>query len=98
MFAANYFYYITFGLQAICAIHCLRRGTQNKWIWIIIFLPLIGCIIYIFTEMFTGREMQEVQSGLGSLFNPSGRISRLEENLRFADTFQNRVILADAYL
>ncbi len=93
-----YFYYITIGLQAICAIHCLRRGNINKWLWLIIFLPVVGSLIYIFTEMFTGNDMQKVQSGVGSVFNPSGKIKKLEEQLRFADTFANKVALADAYL
>ena len=93
-----YFYYITIGLQAICAIHCLRRGNMNKWLWLIIFLPVVGSLIYIFTEMFSGNDMQKVQSGVGAVFNPSGKIKKLEENLRFADTFANKVALADAYL
>lgn len=42
--------------------------------------------------------MRNVQSGLGSIFNASGSIRKLEENLRFSDTFNNRVMLADAYL
>ena len=94
---ANY-YYIIIGLQAICAIHCIRKGNQNKWIWLIIFLPFIGSIAYIFTEIFTPNEMQQVKSGVGAVFNPSGKIRRLQENLRFTDTFNNRIALADAYL
>jgi hypothetical protein len=97
-FFSNYYYYIVIGLQAICAIHCMRKGNQQKWLWLIIFLPLVGALIYIFTEMFTHREVQQVQSGLTSVFNPGGRISKLEENLRFSDTFNNRIALADAYL
>ena len=94
----NYFYYITIGLQAICVLHCIRKGTQSKWIWLIVFLPVVGSIAYIFTEIFTGRDIRSWQMGVGSFFNSSGRISRLEDNLRFTDTFNNRVILADAYL
>jgi hypothetical protein len=41
---------------------------------------------------------EELQSWLGTMLNPTGRIRRLENNLRFADTFNNRVMLADAYL
>src|SRR5882762_10969040 len=93
-----YFYYITIGLQAICAIHCVRKGNQNKWLWLIIFLPVVGSLIYIFTEIFTGNDMANVQSGMGAVFNPSGKIKKLEDNLRFADTFANKVALADAYL
>ncbi len=91
-------YYISFILQAICAIHCIRKGNQNKWIWLIVFLPLIGCIAYIFTEMFTKNDMNNVQSGMSSVFNPAGKIKKLQENLRFRDTFDNRIALADAYL
>jgi hypothetical protein len=97
-FFNNNFYYITGALQLICVIHCIRKGNQQKWIWIIVFVPLVGGIAYIVTEMFTGREIQQVQSGIGSLINPSGSIRKLEENLRFSDTFNNRIALADAYL
>lgn len=96
-FYSPYFYYIIIGLQAICAIHCIKKGNP-KWIWLILFLPFIGCMIYIFTEMFTGRELQNVQQGVGAVFNPGGRIKKLEDNLRFSDTFNNKVALADAYL
>lgn len=96
-FGNTYFYYIVIGLQAICAIHCLRRNNQNKWIWVIVFLPLVGCIAYIFTEMINRNDIQNVQSGVGTIFNPTGKIKRLEEQLRFADTFNNRISLADAY-
>lgn len=97
-FFNNYFYFITIILQAICVIHCIRRGRQNSWILIIIFLPIIGCIAYIFTEMSAGRELQNLQSGVGSVLNPGGSIRKLEKNLKFSDTFNNRVALADAYL
>ena len=32
------------------------------------------------------------------MINPTGRIRRLEDRLKFADTFENKVALADAYL
>src|SRR5438045_1062417 len=97
-FTNNYFYLVTVGLQAICVIHCIRRGRQNNLIWLIVFLPIVGSLIYIFSEIFTGRDMQQVQSGLGAVLNPGGSVRKLEENLRFSDTFANRVALADAYL
>ena len=98
-FFSPYFYYITIGLQLICVIHCLKKGnTAGYWIWLIIFLPLIGCIAYLYVEVFTGREFEKVQSGVSTVINPSGRIKKLEANLRFSDTFNNRIALADAYL
>ncbi len=96
-FSGNY-YYLSFALQAICVIHCMRKGNANRWIWIIVFLPLIGCLAYIFTEIFTGNEVQQLQSGMGRVFRPLGSVKKMEEQLRFSDTFNNRVGLADACL
>jgi hypothetical protein len=92
------FYYLSMALQAICVYHCIRKGNQNKWIWIIVFLPVIGCLIYFFSEIVTSRDINKVQSGLGEFINPSGSIKKLEDNVRFSDTFNNRIALADAYL
>jgi len=96
-FLLTHYYYIVIVLEIICVIHCIKKGNQ-KWIWFIIFVPLIGCIAYVFTEMFTRKEMEQVQTGVGSIFNPSGNIRKLKDNLRFRDTFDNRIALADAYL
>jgi len=76
----------------------MRRGNQNKWLWIIIFLPLVGCIIYIFSEMRPGRNIRTPQINIGAVINPGGKIKKLEDNLRFTDTFDNKIKLADAYL
>jgi hypothetical protein len=97
-FANSYLYYIPIALQAICVLHCIRSGNQNKWIWIIVFLPVIGSLIYLFSEVFTGREIDQVSSGMGQVFNSNGSIKKLEQQLRFSDTFHNRIALADAYL
>ena len=91
-------YLVSIILQAICVIHCLAKGNQQRWIWIIIFLPMIGCVVYLFTEIVNAKNARGLSTGLGGLINPAGRIRRLENNLRFADTFNNRVMLADAYL
>ncbi|HTR29988.1 MAG TPA: tetratricopeptide repeat protein [Puia sp.] len=82
----------------ICVLHCIRNNNQQRWIYLIIFLPLVGCIAYFFTEIVNKRDFGSIQSGLGTMLNPTGRVKRLENNLRFSDTFNNRVMLADAYL
>ena len=92
------FYYISLILQAICVLHCLKKGNQNKWIWLIVFLPYIGCIAYLFSEILTKNEINRVGSGLGDILRPGNTITRLENELKFADTFTNRMQLADAYL
>ena len=97
-FFGTTFYVITIALQAICVIHCIKKGNQGNWIWLIVFLPLIGCVIYFFSEILTNREMRSMKSVAGEILNPSGSIKKLETNLKFSDTFKNRITLADAYL
>lgn len=97
-FFDSYVYYIVIGLQAVCIIHCIRKGRQNNWIWLLVFLPLVGSLIYIFTEVINRRDIEKVQSGMTTVLNPGASFRRLEENLRFSDTFANRIALADACL
>src|SRR3954471_5416630 len=85
-------------LQAICVIHCIRKGNSGNWIWLIIFLPIVGAIAYIVSEMFTPGHVEQVQAGVTTVLNPTGKIRKLEQQLKFSDTFSNRVQLADAYL
>jgi hypothetical protein len=92
------YYYVVIVLQAICVFHCVRKGKQQNWIWLIVFLPVIGCIAYVFTEIIKQRHVSTVQSGVVSVINPGGRISDLEKRFKFSNTFTNRVALADAHL
>lgn len=97
-FLPGYLYVVSIVLQIVCVLHCIRHNNQQKWIYLIIFLPFVGCIVYFFSEIINARNMGDLQSGLGTVLNPTGKIRRLENNLRFTDTFNNRVMLADAYL
>ncbi|MES2514698.1 MAG: hypothetical protein V4580_11165 [Bacteroidota bacterium] len=92
------YYYIIIILQGLCVFHSIKRGTQSKWLWLIVFLPVIGCVIYIFTEIIQKRHLSGVQSSIQSIANPGGKISDLEKKFKFSDTFTNRVALADIYL
>lgn len=90
-------YYLILGLQGICVYHCIKKGNQNKWIWIIVFIPIIGSLIYIFSEILTKRDISNVQSSITTIIFPVGRVKDLEKKLVFSNTFDNKVALADAY-
>jgi len=92
------YYYVVFILQAICAIHAVKTGNQAKWIWIIVFVPGIGCLLYLFTEVFNKRHVSSLQNDVVNIVNPGARIKELEKKFRFSDTLANRTALADAYL
>jgi hypothetical protein len=102
MFSYGGYYYIIIGLQIFCGIHSYRRGTLNRWIFLIAFLPIIGSIIYLYSEVLSNksnfRSTIKPTINVGAVLNPGGNIKKLEEELRFTDTFANKVKLADAYL
>jgi hypothetical protein len=84
-FIPGYFYYISIALQIICVLHCIHKGTQQKWIWFIVIVPLVGSIVYIFSEMLPRSSGGDWPTNLGSLFvSPAARVRRLEDNLSFA--------------
>jgi len=95
---ASYLYYLELALQAYCAWHCISRGTQNKWIWLIIFVPVVGSVVYLYSEVFSNRRINTPKINIGAVINPGGKLKKLEDELRFTDTFANRIKLADAYL
>jgi hypothetical protein len=77
----------------------MRNGTHNKWMLLIVFAPIVGALVYLFVEVFTRRTRTGLQKGVaGMLTSNNARIRRLEDNLKFTDTFTNRMLLADAYL
>src|SRR5258707_121998 len=100
MFSYGSYSFIIIGLQIYCAVHSYRRGTLNRWIFLIIFLPVIGSAIYIYSEILSNRKsfIKPINMNPGKAINSGGNIKKLEEELRFTDTFANKVKLADAYL
>lgn len=51
-----------------------------------------------FMNVFQKRDIEKVQDSLVTAINPSKKIKDLEKKLKFSETFENRVALADAYL
>ncbi|OOQ60063.1 tetratricopeptide repeat protein [Mucilaginibacter pedocola] len=97
-FQNEYTYYIIGGLQAICIFHAYRNGKFERYIWMLLFLPVIGSIIYLYQEVWGNRRVSAPKVDVASVFNPGVKLKRLEEEVRFTDTFANRIRLADAYL
>jgi hypothetical protein len=95
MFFGEY-YYLILALQGFCVFHSIRNGTQSKWLWIIVIIPLIGALIYVYSEILSKKDLSKVQVNLGGVLNPGGRIKELERKLEFSQTFDNQVSLADA--
>lgn len=92
------YYYIIIALQVFCIYHLIKSRNSYYWIFLIIFIPLIGCIIYIITQVYNKRDAEKITDEITHIINPTKKIRDLEKQLQFSETYQNRVNLADALL
>ncbi|MCL7763642.1 tetratricopeptide repeat protein [Polaribacter sp. Z014] len=67
------------------------------WYFIIFFIPLIGCIIYLLTQVINKSDVTNITEEITTIINPTKKIKDLETALKFSNTFQNKINLADAY-
>ncbi len=90
-------YYLIIALQVFCIYHLYKNKNEYYWIFLILFLPFLGSIIYLIVKVYNIRDAEKLQEGISTIINPSKRLTDLESKLEFSDTFQNKVNLADAY-
>jgi len=88
---------IPFLLQVFCIYHAYKNRKETHWYFIIFFLPVIGGIIYLFTQVFKKHDLDKAQDSITKIINPTKKITDLEQKLKFSDTHDNKVKLADAY-
>lgn len=90
-------YYLIIALQIICAYHVYKSKNNNYWYFVIILIPGIGCAVYVLTQIVNKSDVAVVQKELTSVINPTKKIKDLQQKVAFADTFQNKVNLADGW-
>jgi hypothetical protein len=99
-------YYGPFGLLVLAAtvffaVHAVRTG-RVWWVFIILFFPGVGSLIYFFVEylpyMRAGNRVRSVTRDVARRLNPTAEIRRLEDVVALSPTVNNRAELARAYL
>ena len=73
-------YYLILLFQGICIYHAFRNHKPYYWFFLIFFLPVIGCLIYIFTQIFNKSDIDKAQRDLTLFVNPTKRVTDLEKN------------------
>lgn len=89
-------YFLIIALQAFCIYHAIKNRNEYYWYFLILFLPVIGSIIYLVTQVFNKKDLDVVQNEIVSVINPTKKVNDLKKQVAFVDTFQNRVLLGDA--
>lgn len=88
---------LSFLVQASLAVHAYRTG-RERWMYLIILVPVIGSVIYVLTEVLpeirynsTGRR---TASRIAGMIAPSDNTTKLRERLALLDSVENRQLLA----
>jgi hypothetical protein len=93
---------LVFGLQLLCLAHVMRTGRPCQWLFIILALPLVGCLAYLFVEILPevrhSRAARQAVRDIGAVIDPERDLRELTERLAAADTVENRAALAEECL
>lgn len=88
--------------QVFFAVHAARTGRAQYWIYIIIFFPGVGCLIYFFTEYLPdlqqSRRMRQFKTEISHTLNPGKHLKRLQEQVEVTPSVKNKKLLAEAYV
>lgn len=96
---------LTLAAQIYFGIHAVRTG-RTWWLFIILFFPGLGCLIYFLAEylpeMRAGTRAKVVAGKVAHTvthtLDPGREIRDLEARVKITPSFANRHALADAYL
>ncbi|MBT7817182.1 MAG: hypothetical protein HN566_10650 [Polaribacter sp.] len=91
-------YYLMIALQVFCMYHVYKNKSNYYWYFVFFFIPLIGSIIYLFTNVFNRKDINVIAQEITTVINPTRKIKALEKELDFSNTFQNKINLADVHL
>jgi len=84
-------------VQAYCLYHAYTNKKEYWWYLLILMLPLIGSGIYIYSHIYNKRKVGAVKEGVKQTFVKNYTINKLEKELEFADTFANKMELAEEH-
>lgn len=84
-------------IQAIFIVHAHKTGRRD-WIWILLVIPVAGCIFYFFLEMLpeirNSREGKRAVKTILKTIDPEMDLKRAAKELMISDNVQNKLNLA----
>jgi len=88
--------------EVLCVTHVVRTGRPFWWIYLIVFAPLVGTIVYLGVEilpgLYRGPTARQVASRVVRVFDPYRGVREAWRRLELSPTVQNKTALAQEYL
>ena len=89
-------------LMIVCLIHAIKTGRTQPWLMVIVFLPLIGSLIYLFMElipdMMTTRQAHSVKRGIQNVADPNREYRARKREVEMVGSAEAKRGLAEEYL
>jgi hypothetical protein len=86
-------------LQIVLAIHAYRTGRMSPWLWIIVFVPGLGCLLYCILELgpelLSGATANRMKRNMVATVDPGRDYRALAREVEISPTVYNRLHLAD---
>ena len=89
-------------LQILCVVHAVRNGHVFPWIYVIVFLPLVGCIAYllviILPEMGSTRAAAQVRANARNIVDPHRGLRQAHRAAEMVGSVDSKRMLAEEYI
>ncbi|HEY5047239.1 MAG TPA: tetratricopeptide repeat protein [Rhizomicrobium sp.] len=93
---------VPLALEIACIVHAVRNGRVFPWVYIIIFLPLVGCIAYFAVEivppLLSGKTARALGSNARHLADPHRGLREKRRNVEMVGSVDARRALAEEYI
>ena len=88
--------------QVLCVAHVVRTGRPFWWIYLIVFAPLVGTIVYLGVELlpglYHGPTARQTAARVAKVLDPYRGMRAAWRRLEMSPTVQNKTALAEEYL
>src|SRR5689334_16439748 len=85
-------------LQAYCLYHAYQRNAVQHWYWLIIFLPGIGCALYLYHNFYNRDNIESIAEGVKTVVNSNYKLEQLEKAYKLSDNITSQTNLANGYV
>ena len=98
-----FFGLVILAVQVMTVVHVVRTGRDRSWVYIVIFVPLAGCVAYFFAEMLPDlmgyrsvrSAASSIESGIKNVVDPGRTYRKLYEEARLVDSAESKRVLAE---
>jgi hypothetical protein len=95
-------YLAPFALELVCIVHAVRTGRVFPWVYVIVFLPVVGSLAYVAVEFVPefarGRASHAFASGLTAAADPNRGLRQAKRAAEMVGSVAAKRTLAEAYV